>query len=317
MRLAMSILVRDEADIIEENIRYHADQGVDLFIVMDNDSRDGTRDILQRMKTELEILLLDEPSKKIDQGIWVTRMVAEIRDKSLADWIVLNDADEFWVSSRGSLKSEIMDIANSSDHTPLERAATVIRCPRYNMLAEVHDLERENYRFFHNVWKVANPLGDWPRSGNAPADIPHLLQRVGPKAISEVKGFHSVDQGNHVVEHCDGSTVDSRTIEILHYPIRTFDQFERKVRNYATSLQANERLRDKVEVSHHFRRWYALLEEGKLHDEFDTCVLTKQRIEDLTGRQIISRDDRLRDYFQLKERHRSIDATSGIQKRPA
>lgn len=309
MRLAMSILVRDEADIIEENIRYHADQGVDLFIVMDNDSQDGTRDILQGMKTELEILLLDEPAKTIDQGIWVTRMVLEIRDKGLADWIVLNDADEFWTSSRGSLKSEIMDIANSPHHAPLERAA-VIRCPRYNMLADVHDLEREHYRFFDNVWKVANPLGDWPRSGNASPDIPHLLQRVGPKAISEVKGFRSVDQGNHVVDHRDGLTVDSRTIEILHYPIRTFDQFERKVRNYATSLQSNERLRDKVDVSHHFRRWYALLEEGKLRDEFDTCVLTKQRVEDLTGRQIITRDDRLRHYFRLKGRQQSIDAAS-------
>ena len=48
MRLAMTLLVRDEADIIEANLRYHRAQGVDFFVVGDNGSEDGTLEILER-----------------------------------------------------------------------------------------------------------------------------------------------------------------------------------------------------------------------------------------------------------------------------
>ena len=49
-RLVMTILVKDEADIIEANIRTHAKLGVDAFAVMDNNSSDGTREILEKLK---------------------------------------------------------------------------------------------------------------------------------------------------------------------------------------------------------------------------------------------------------------------------
>ena len=42
MKLAMAMKVKDEADIIEVTLRYHAAQGVDVFIVTDNGSTDGT-----------------------------------------------------------------------------------------------------------------------------------------------------------------------------------------------------------------------------------------------------------------------------------
>ena len=48
MKLAMTLIVRNEADIIEDNLRYHRAQGVDFFIVLDNGSTDGTVEILER-----------------------------------------------------------------------------------------------------------------------------------------------------------------------------------------------------------------------------------------------------------------------------
>ncbi len=38
----MTLKVLDEADIIDDNLRYHRAQGVDFFVVADTGSTDGT-----------------------------------------------------------------------------------------------------------------------------------------------------------------------------------------------------------------------------------------------------------------------------------
>ena len=40
------MMVRDEIDIVECNIRYHLSEGISRVIVTDNGSLDGTRDLL-------------------------------------------------------------------------------------------------------------------------------------------------------------------------------------------------------------------------------------------------------------------------------
>ena len=47
MSLVMTLLVRDEEDILDANLRYHLDQGVEHVFVTDNLSADGTRDRLR------------------------------------------------------------------------------------------------------------------------------------------------------------------------------------------------------------------------------------------------------------------------------
>lgn len=42
MRVVLTLLVRDEADIIRSNVQYHLAQGIDHVIVADNGSLDGT-----------------------------------------------------------------------------------------------------------------------------------------------------------------------------------------------------------------------------------------------------------------------------------
>ncbi len=56
----MTILVKNEIDIIEANIRTHANLGIDGFVVMDNKSTDGTRDILSKLQKEFDIKIIDE-----------------------------------------------------------------------------------------------------------------------------------------------------------------------------------------------------------------------------------------------------------------
>jgi len=47
MQLIMTLLVRDEEDIIQENIEYHLARGIDFIIATDNLSVDSTT-VIQR-----------------------------------------------------------------------------------------------------------------------------------------------------------------------------------------------------------------------------------------------------------------------------
>jgi glycosyltransferase involved in cell wall biosynthesis len=48
MQLALTLLAKNEADVIDANIAYHLGAGVDFVVATDNGSTDGTLEILER-----------------------------------------------------------------------------------------------------------------------------------------------------------------------------------------------------------------------------------------------------------------------------
>lgn len=262
LNLAMSILVRDECDVIESNIRFHAAAGVDYFIVTDNGSVDGTRERLVELAREFQIELIDEPSHTIDQDQWVTRMAEHVRDSGSADWLIHNDADEFWCADNGDLKAALQaDVATVSGDS-----VGVLLVPRHNLVAS-REQALDNSTLFDTVCHSVEstlPLALDARRWNDTDE--HILVRTLPgKVITRVDGLESVDYGNHDASHALAQA-PSEHIVIHHYPVRSFAQFEKKVRNYGESLAANTRF--KPGVSLHLRYWYERYLAGELHDEF-------------------------------------------------
>ena len=121
MKLIMTLLVRDEADIIRQNIDYHLRSGVDHIVATDNGSVDGTVEILERYQADGVLTLIHEPEQDYAQGKWVTRMAQVARDQIGADWIINNDADEFWVAPSGNLKTSL-DLPG----------VNTVHCPRHH-----------------------------------------------------------------------------------------------------------------------------------------------------------------------------------------
>jgi glycosyltransferase involved in cell wall biosynthesis len=261
----MSLLIRDEVGLIAANIAFHSRLGVDCFVVTDNGSIDGTRETLEDLRADFDIVLLDEPRHTMQQDVWVNRM-ADIARKDLgADWIINGDADEFWAPTGGSLKAAI------------DTGASVLRCPRANMLASKAAVESQGYSFIDNVFRVVRPFDN--SEYKAPpwrlSDRPVTMSRIGKKVMCRLAGLRAVQYGNHEAIH-EGDTIDTADMHVYHYPVRTFSEFLSKVINHGTSLENNRSI--PPDIGWHVRRWYSLYQQGLIEQEYSRLVLSEDAL---------------------------------------
>src|SRR5712691_7601682 len=104
MKLVMTLLVRNEADIIEASLTFHLNAGVDLVIATDNCSDDGTTEILESYARDGVVHLIRDPDRHISQIEGATHMARLAATSFRADWVINSDGDEFWWPRGGTLK---------------------------------------------------------------------------------------------------------------------------------------------------------------------------------------------------------------------
>src|SRR5450759_3201654 len=95
MKLVMTLLVRNEVDVIKANLEYHLAQGVDFVIVTDHGSEDGTSESLREYERMGVAKVIRDEEEGHHQSNRVTRMAEIARLGHGADWVIHNDADEF------------------------------------------------------------------------------------------------------------------------------------------------------------------------------------------------------------------------------
>jgi glycosyltransferase involved in cell wall biosynthesis len=265
MKLVMTLLVRDEEDILRENLDFHLAQGVDEVIVTDNGSEDGTLEIVRSYEADGVAKLLLEPTDDYSQGRWVTRM-ARLAATDGADWVINNDADEFWWPRAGSLRSIFERLGD-------EVGLVVAR--RENFVPRPEDGRPFWERMTLRERESLNPLGK------------PLPPKVAHRAHREI----TVVQGNHRVEGPElGGRVDDGSIEILHFPMRTYAQFENKIVKGGRAYARNRELPQRTGRT--WRRLYETWEQGRLRDHYDENVVGEAPSAELLE------DTRLRDFLR-------------------
>src|SRR4029079_14091757 len=106
--------VKNEFDIIEAFVRYHA-RYFDKLIILDDGSTDGTIDILKSLRAAgLPLVLLQEPAVGYAQSDYMTKLLRMAVSQFGADWVAPLDADEFLELHAGMTLVEILARQESS-----------------------------------------------------------------------------------------------------------------------------------------------------------------------------------------------------------
>jgi hypothetical protein len=281
----MTLKVRDEADIIEDNLRYHRAQGIDFFVIADTGSTDGTVELLEPYQHAGIVRL-----ERIGSGIHdmkeggeqeITRMAGEMG----ADWVIHNDADEFWWPLTGDLKEAMAAIPEGYGLVVAPRAEFVVR-PDDGPFAERLTIRETRFmrppKSAHRAHpRVAmrgpHPVEIWvDRSGSPYTGL------VG-KPVLRTEAEHSEEEGLELL------IAPTFPVRVLHFPFRSFAQYKRRVE----IARANGQL-DRNAEGRQVRDAY---EAGRLEEIYRRLALDDQAIAAGIDQGWLVEDTDFRDYL--------------------
>ncbi len=242
--LILTILVKDEIDIIRDMIEYHLFQGVSHIILTDNASEDGTREVAEEFRRRGVLTLIDEPGDNFLQAQWVTRMARLAATEFKADWVINSDADEFWWPEQDSLSRVFSRL-------PPHVGGGKVR--RINFLPSLSQEGHFLARMLTRELESLDPLGCFPLP-------PKMVHRGDPDI--------NVQSGNHTASGpAIGDIVFLQGLQVFHFPVRSQAQFFRKIRTMGVALERNKTL---SEGESHARRYlYEQLKQGRLQVYWD------------------------------------------------
>ena len=297
MRIVAYLGVKDEVELIERTIKHLRAIGIDLIIAVDSRSTDGTAEILKsyESKDNFWLFQMDDLGRDDAEDVWLRRNM-EIIQRAKADWVILLDADEYWLPLSGSLK-DCLDLSSPD----------VLSVDRFNVplqqsgLMLPHELIPSRYReiflFVEAIPNFQNQLQEDPRTA--------WIQGVpNTKVMARANHIAGWTLGMHDAIATDGAQLmRSKTADLIiaHLPFTTFSRFARKVENIR-GVFARFDAYFPGQMGWHWRRWVRLADEGRLREEFEKQVFSEDAIADFRRRRIVrSAAELLED--RMLERH--------------
>src|ERR1700736_1310896 len=267
MKVVMTLLVRDEEDILRENLEFHLARGVDEIILMDNLSADRSASIAREYERAGVLHYMFQPQDDYSQGQWVTQMARRAVDELHADWVINSDADEFWWPYAGSIKDALAAVGTG---------------------AAAASAERTNF-----VARTANGDPFWRRMNvRRTASVNSLGQPLPPKVAHRALPGVVVAQGNHSVSLAGADLPSAAApITILHFPVRSHAQFLNKIVKGGAAYARNTDLDPATGKT--WRHLYQLYLAGKFDAAYEKEVLADEQIDGGVATGALVRDERL------------------------
>jgi hypothetical protein len=275
--IVMTLLARDERDIVEQHLAFHLAAGVDLVIVTDHASRDGTQDVLARYERDGRVRVIREPDGPFRQREWVTRMARLAATDHGADWVLNSDVDEFWWPRGGALP----DVLGS-----IPRRYGLVQSFVRHFVPVPDDGRPFQERMTFRLAAQA-PIND-PRSPWRPF---RKMAHRGHPAATVVEGSHSIGGTDFVPMR------GWYPLEVLHFPIRSAEQLERKGALWGSAVEKFYSSADVVPgpgAAYHALA-FRDTQRGRSHATFDELVGTEAERSRALGSGLLVEDTRVRD----------------------
>ena len=277
MTLVMTLLARDEIDVVDSWLAFHLNAGVDVVIATDNRSQDGTTEVLEEYARYGQVHLIREPGEDLRQDEWVTRMARLAATEFGADWVINSDADEFWWP-RGASLAEVLAAVPPRYGTV--GAFLRVFCPRPG---EERFAERMTVRF-----SALAPIND-------PASLYKPIRKIIHRGHPEIR----LTRGNHAL--VDSPFAPLRgwfPVECLHFPLRTLAQCEHKAQLQGAAFEKHIA---RPPTAYH-ADMYAALRGGRMAEYYEALVVSDEELEQGVAQGRLVVDTRLRDALrQLRD----------------
>jgi hypothetical protein len=260
-RITAVVGVCNEVDLIGRCIQHLRSIGIDHILVADNGSDDGTETILDRL-VDLGHIKLErtegDPHKDAD---FLVRAAKAARNAFDPEWILIQDADEFWFHA----EHDIQSIVRHARHS-------VLQVDRYNACLSpglADHLADENSRW-EDLDLFVRPLHLSAETLEREPDTAWIAGQPLGKILARADVIDGLQLGGHHIVDGRGETIEAGRIRdalIVHIPFSTLDRFRRKIESIDILLERKPDLFSGRQ-GWHWRRWVEIAAQGRLDEEF-------------------------------------------------
>jgi hypothetical protein len=263
-QIAAVVGVCDEIEIIDRSIMHLESQGVETIVAVDMQSTDGTRERLREMRDAGRIALIEREGDPNRDADYLTCGVQYARRITTPDWILIQDADEFWIHASGDLRVALEG-----------RDESVLLVSRYNACL-CNNLQNA----FSNVYQpgVIASLDVWAQ----PLRLTRELMDENPsiawiraqpvsKVVARADKIGGVAAGGHGITERDGTVLPGHLcsdLVIVHVPFLSMRRFQRKIERAACTIGA-DRSYFHGATGWHWKRWIEIFHNGMLEKEYE------------------------------------------------
>ena len=258
MRFVAFLGSKDLVELIGACIENLRRIGVELVIVTDYGSTDGSLEVLAEQERKGDVWVLRLPSNvDYDTDPLRSERCVALARASGAEWALILDPDEFWLPAGGSL-----------DELPELTDADIVEIETYRVVLSRGQGFPDPRAFvpdrYGSIWLHGrSPDKDkWPRI------------MVRPSAM------FATTEGDHDVALAPGRNwrrVVADNLLVAHLPFTTLERFERKVANIRRFYNRNQDWFAKG-LGTHWLEWLRSADEGKTSEVFDRQVLDDDRL---------------------------------------
>jgi hypothetical protein len=213
VKIVMTLLARNEEDILDAHLAFHLNAGVDFVLAIDNASEDGTTEILRSYARDGYVDLTLE-SGDLKQAEWVTHLARRAATDFDADWVINADADEFYWPRGGTLKDVFAAVP-----ARYRGVRGMLRNFAPRPFGDDFFAERMTVRVCNPGAEDNSPYS--PRfktmhRGDPEVTVPAGANRAHGRGLDPVAGWYPID--------------------VLHFPIRSLEHFAEKYLRWWTLL---------------------------------------------------------------------------------